>query len=290
MIRDLDALDGPVLIFGGPYSNLQATEALLAQAKHLDIPPTNIICTGDIIAYAGNPVETLDAIIQSGIQVVMGNCEDSFGNGGDDCGCGFDEGSACELLSRQWYSHADSTLTPWHRQWMRDLPGHLRFGIGRFRFAVIHGGVKDISRWIFKSTAECIKRQEIDDLGWCTPVDGIIGGHCGLPFVDDLGDKLWLNPGVIGMPANDGTPRTWYAVLDANGNGLTIDLRALDYAHELAANCMFEANLAPAYAKTLTTGLWPNMDVLPDIERTQVGQAIQPEMVTWTPRQLAAAE
>ena len=290
MIRDLDALQGPVLIFGGPYSNLEATEAVLAEAMRLGIPPTNVICTGDIIAYAGNPVETLDAIIRSGIQVVMGNCEDSFGNGGDDCGCGFDEGSACDLLSRQWYSYADSLLTPWHRQWMRDLPGQLRFGIGGFRFAVIHGGVRDISRWIFQSTPECIKRREIGDLGWCTPVDGIIGGHCGLPFVDDLGDKLWLNPGVIGMPANDGTPRTWYAVLEPEDNGLKIDLRALDYNHDTAARRMLKANLAPAYAETLTTGLWPNMDVLPEIERQQVGQPIGPETLLWAPRQMIAAE
>ena len=39
------------------------------------------------------------------------------------------------------------------------------------------------------------------------PIDAIIGGHSGLPFTQTLGSRLWHNPGAIGMPANDGTPR-----------------------------------------------------------------------------------
>jgi len=290
MIRDLNSLTGPVLIFGGPYSNLQATEALLNEAARLQVPAGNIICTGDIIAYAGNPVETLEAIIQSDIHVVMGNCEESFGNEGDDCGCGFEEGSDCDVLSRQWYAHANATLTPWHRQWMRSLPRQMRFRTGDFHFAVIHGGVRDISRWVFKSTPESVKRQELVNLDGCSPADGIIAGHCGLPFVDDLGDKLWLNPGVIGMPANDGTTTTWFAVMEAGANGLVIEFHSLSYDHQAAAKSMTSLNLARAYSETLINGLWPNMDVLPEVERQQAGQPIKPETHTWRPRQLAAAE
>jgi predicted phosphodiesterase len=36
--------------------------------------------------------------------------------------------------------------------------------------------------------------------------DVIITGHCGLPFNDVQNEKMWLNPGVMGMPANDGQP------------------------------------------------------------------------------------
>ncbi|MDP6260207.1 MAG: hypothetical protein QGH63_14095 [Rhodospirillales bacterium] len=43
--------------------------------------------------------------------------------------------------------------------------------------------------------------------------DGVIGGHCGLPFTRVLDNKLWHNPGVIGMPANDDTPRVCYSIL-----------------------------------------------------------------------------
>lgn len=42
----IGTLNGPVLAFGGPYSNLQATQALFEQAKERDISEQNLICTG----------------------------------------------------------------------------------------------------------------------------------------------------------------------------------------------------------------------------------------------------
>jgi predicted phosphodiesterase len=290
MFRDLGQLTGAVLVFGGPYSNMQATKALLAQAARLSIAPSNIVCTGDIIAYAGDPSATLDVIIESQIHVVMGNCEQSFGNEGDDCGCGFEEGSDCDVLSRQWYSHASSALRPDQRRWMRGLPGHIRFGFAGYRFAVIHGGLRDISRWIFASSPEPVKRREIADLESSGPIDGVIAGHCGLPFVHDLGDKIWINPGVVGMPANDGTPRTWYMVLQPADEGISITLHPLEYNFSDAVQRMTELNLASAYSKTLTTGHWPNMDVLPVPERQQAGLPITPVRYDWSHIENIAAE
>ena len=49
--------DGPVLCFGGPYSNLQATQALFAEARRLGVPPGRIVCTGDVLAYCADPAK-----------------------------------------------------------------------------------------------------------------------------------------------------------------------------------------------------------------------------------------
>lgn len=72
-VRDLGSLQGPVLIFGGPYSNLLATKAMREMAASLSISDENIICTGDVVAYAGEPAETTNAIMDWGITTVMGN-------------------------------------------------------------------------------------------------------------------------------------------------------------------------------------------------------------------------
>ncbi len=58
---DLGCLTGPVLVFGGPYSNLAATQAMRQQAEDLAIPPNRVICTGDLIAYCAEPPGDLTA-------------------------------------------------------------------------------------------------------------------------------------------------------------------------------------------------------------------------------------
>ena len=42
------AANGPLLVFGGPYSNLQATRAVLDEAARRGIPAKRVICTGDV--------------------------------------------------------------------------------------------------------------------------------------------------------------------------------------------------------------------------------------------------
>jgi hypothetical protein len=62
---DLGALApdaGPILVFGGPYSNIRALTALRRVADRLNIPAKRTICTGDIVAYCAEPAETVAAM------------------------------------------------------------------------------------------------------------------------------------------------------------------------------------------------------------------------------------
>src|SRR5215831_10236951 len=63
----------PLLVFGGPYSNLNAVRALRARAGALGIRPDQCICTGDVIAYCAEPEETAIAIREWECKVVSGN-------------------------------------------------------------------------------------------------------------------------------------------------------------------------------------------------------------------------
>jgi len=58
-VQGLGDLDTPVLLFGGPYSNLQATRALRAEATRLGIAPDHVICTGDVVAYCADSAATV---------------------------------------------------------------------------------------------------------------------------------------------------------------------------------------------------------------------------------------
>ena len=277
-------MNGPVLVFGGPYSNLQATEAVLAEAGRRGIPPERIVCTGDVVAYGAAARETVALVRRAGIRVVRGNCEEALGQSGRDCGCGFAPGSACHRLSAAWYAHADRELGAEDRAWMRSLAPRLDIEIAGFRLAVLHGGVSDVSRFVFASVPARVKALELQAAG----TDGIVAGHCGLPFSQVVGGRLWHNAGAVGMPANDGTPRVWFSLLTP-GNGLRIEHVALAYDHAAAARAMRAAGLPEGYAAALETGLWPSCDVLPPAELKATGVPLAPGSLTWRRNDLREA-
>ncbi len=275
--RDLGLLKGPLLIFGGPYSNLSATTALRTVAEQRGIPPEYIICTGDLVAYCAEPDETVCLLRDWGIQIVMGNCEQSLANRAIDCGCGFETGSTCSALSTQWFRYADSKISEANRAWMGELPQGLIFSLAERRLAVVHGGVTQINRFLFASTLEEDKLSELNLLG--PDIDGLIAGHCGIPFGQIVAGKAWLNAGVIGLPANDGTQDGWYLLIEAVGEQLKAHWHRLSYPAELTRKAMIEVGLTSGYAETILSGLWPSEDVLPVAEKRNRGKALNPQPI-----------
>jgi len=272
VVSDLGQLDGPLLVFGGPYGNLLATTALRAVADQHGIPPEQVICTGDLVAYCAEPEETVCLLRDWGVQIVMGNCEQSLAERAVDCGCGFEEGSTCSALSTQWFRYVDHKISDENRRWMAALPQTLLFDLAGRRFAVVHGGVTQINRFLFASTSAEDKLAELNLLG--EGVDGLIAGHCGIPFGQMVAGKVWLNAGVIGMPANDGTQDGWYLLIETMGEQLQASWHRLHYPAEKAKQGMLSAGLSSGYADTMTSGLWPSEDVLPVAEKSNRGKAL----------------
>ena len=269
-IHNLDTREGRMLIFGGPYSNYAATRAIYDQAQKLEIPAGNVICTGDLVAYCGEPNATIDLIRDWGIPVVLGNCEESLAANSSDCGCGFEEGSACSVLSIKWFEYANALIKKEHRQWMTKLPEAITFQYAGFKFRAIHGAVDSINRFIFESDSLVDKSSQIRQ----GDVDVIIAGHSGIAFGQKVAAGYWLNAGVIGMPANDGSADTWYMLLDADEGGVNASWHRLSYAADISQQTTLAAGM-PDYAQALLDGLWPGQDILPQWEKRRRGKPLQ---------------
>ncbi len=267
---DLGNIDATTLIFGGPYSNYAATVAMQSRARELDIPADRVICSGDIIAYCGEPCETLDLIRDWGIHVVMGNCEESLAQGEDDCGCGFEAGSECSVLAVTWYEYSNRRVTASQRRWMSELPRSIDFEMSATRVKVVHASLDSINEFVFASSATEARLQQIRDAA----VDVVIGGHSGIPFGQALEERYWLNGGVIGMPANDGGQHVWYLLLEPRQAGFDTSWHRLDYDYQLSSASTIEAGMG-AYGQALADGLWPSIDILPEAEAGQSGQPLQ---------------
>lgn len=258
---DLGALEGAVLVFGGPYSNAQAMAALIRVAQTRGIPAAQMICSGDVVAYCGAPARTVAQIRALGCAVVAGNCEIQLGSDAPDCGCGFEDGSACDLLSAGWYGFAAGILGEADKAWMASLPDVVSFHHQGARYAVIHGGMTDVARFIWPSSSTEVFAQE-----WAAveraigPVDHIIAGHAGVPFVKFIPQGRWINAGVIGMPAHDGQRDTRFAILEDG----EVRIENLPYDAQGAAEDMTRAGLPQGYRDGLLSGYWPSEDVLPE--------------------------
>jgi predicted phosphodiesterase len=258
--NDLGVLSGDILVFGGVYSNLHALEALIEVAQRLGIPASNMICTGDVVAYCAYAQDSVERIRELGCPVLAGNCEQQLAADADDCGCGFEEGSTCSLLSRTWYAHAKSQITPSSRDWMAGLPDRIVFTHNDNRYGVVHGGASDVSRFVWPVATDEVVKSEIDLLeSQLGAVDRVLAGHTGIPMERQIGDKIWINSGAIGLPAHDGDLDTHFTIISNNN----IENRLLEYNVEAAFQAMQANSLTQGYHATLKTGYWPSEETLP---------------------------
>lgn len=267
-IKHVGRKTGRLLLFGGVYSNLQALEKLISIANEEHIAPENCICTGDITGYCAQPEETIQLFKTWGALSIAGNVELQLANDSEDCGCDFKAGSRCDSFSKTWFPFTKGYLSDESLKWISGLPEHISFDYGDKKATVVHGNYGNTSEFIFASNASDSKEKSFQE----TESDVIIAGHCGLPFHQSIKEKLWLNPGVIGMPANDGTTRAWYMVLELDKGELNYTHRSFEYDYGTAQQLMFKNHLPEEYADTLSSGIWDNMEILPELEK--MGQGI----------------
>lgn len=270
LTKDLDTRSGKLLVFGGPYSNLQALEALKDIAEQLQISAGNIICTGDIVGYCAQPEESVQFVKDWGVHAIQGNVEQNIIRGEDDCGCNFAEGSRCDVLSRAWFPYAVQSVSARSVAWLGTLPLQLSFRYAGKAVAVLHGASTGIADFVFASTPWPVKELSFGATG----AEVILAGHAGLPFADERPGQCWLNAGVIGMPANDGTPRVWYLLLDDVNGRFSYTFHSFTYDNGRAHQLMRANGLPDSYAHTLLTGIWDNCEILPEAEKGLQGQAI----------------
>lgn len=270
-IKYIGKLSGKILLFGGVYSNLQALQALISVAEKENIAPGNCISTGDIVGYCAQPEETIQFFKNWKARSIAGNVEIQLRGNSDHCGCDFTKGSRCDAFSQLWYPFSKSKLKDDSINFIKTLPECIQFTYAGKTCTVIHGSYFNTSEFIFKSTPWEQKHSNFE----ATNSNVIIAGHSGLPFNQYQNNLLWLNPGVIGMPSNDGETSVWYMVIADENNQITFEHKKLIYNSELANFLMIQNNLPEEYAKTLLTGIWDNTEILPKEERKLQGRKMQ---------------
>lgn len=246
-IRDLGALNGSILLFGGPCSNLQATKALLQAASDNAIPAGRMILTGNIIGCCANPAETLELIRNSGVVALAGEADLQLA-------------TADASTGEPWFCHAGASLAKSGRNWLAGLPERLLFYHAGKRYVVIHGTAKHPESYLWRISDEDDFWRQISRLQEEVGViEAVIAGQTGIAFERWIDGIHWINPGAIGMPANDGQQETVYAILEDG----EVRFEPLGYDVAAAVAAMQAAGLTQGHEIALKTGYWPNDDMLP---------------------------
>jgi hypothetical protein len=281
-----------VALFGGVYNNHLALAAAIADARRRGCE--RFFCLGDLGAFGPNPDKVFPLLIDHGVETMQGNYDNSIGNDLPDCQCGYTD-PADNYYARLSYQYTYRKTDPKWRPWLAALPRQIRFELNRrvtecrgdgvsesvhpvtptprhsatppLHVLCCHGSPRKTNEFLWESTTPT---HLLEKFAGDYHADVIVATHTGLPWTRRLSNgRLFVNCGVLGRPANDGTTDVGYTILDAASPELATYVR-LTYDHAaLAAEMRAEALPAP-FVETVLTGWWTTcLEILPAKERAR---------------------
>src|ERR1700704_5887088 len=235
-------------IFSDLHANLEATEAVLADAREHDC--THFICLGDVVGYNANPHECLEIVQKMECPVVKGN---------------HDEQATLTESSRGFNALAEAAinwtrahLTNEDKEWLRALPLTQQV----HDFTIVHATLDTPDQWgyVFNSldAVASFAYQE-------TTVCFFGHTHVAGAFVrDDTVKKIkvdqltieetkkyFINVGSVGQP-RDGDWRAAYCIYHIENN--VVEQRRVKYDLATAQKKIIQAGLPRLLADRLELG------------------------------------
>jgi putative phosphoesterase len=189
-----------VLIVSDIHGNWEALRTVAAQEE-----ADRVLCLGDIVDYGPRPVETVRWVREHADAVVRGNHDTAVA-----LGVSCRSAPAFRRLSEETRKLTVPLLSDTDRRYLAELPVRATLHLDGVSIELLHAAPGDpLYQYLPASDGE----------GWARAVEDIdaeivLVGHTHLPAVLDVGGKLVVNPGSVGLP-RDGDPRACYAVLEA---------------------------------------------------------------------------
>lgn len=259
------------------YNNHLALAAAIDDARRRGCE--RLFCLGDLGAFGPNPDKVFPLLIDNAVETLQGNYDNSIGNNLPDCQCGYTD-PADNYYARLSYQYTYNKTSPRWRPWLAALPREIRFTLSSppsdssliahpssFRTLCCHGSPRKMNEFLWESTTPTHLLEKLAD---DCRADVIVATHTGLPWTRRLSNgRLFVNCGVLGRPANDGTTKVGYTILDAANPDLATYV-PLHYDHEALAAEMRAESLPEPFVQTVLTGWWTTcLEILPVKERAR---------------------
>jgi diadenosine tetraphosphatase ApaH/serine/threonine PP2A family protein phosphatase len=248
---------------GGPYANPHALAAMLRDARARGCE--RVFCLGDLGGFGADCDGVWPLLTGHGVECIAGNYDIAIGRGDPDCGCGYSDprdNHFAQLIYDYTLAHTSRAFA----SWMAELPGELRETIGGVEVHMVHGSPLAVNDFLWESLDD----EELRDRTGASSADVLVCTHTGIPWQRRVDDTLVVNVGAVGRPANDGSPDTWYAVLDLEDGRARAELVQVAYDWRAQAASMRQAGLPEPFVETIETGWWTTcLEVVPAPERSR---------------------
>jgi putative phosphoesterase len=217
-------------------------------------PHDACLCAGDLVDYALEPAECVAWARANAPYIVRGN---------------HDHGVAqnVTIQARSGFKYLSAVTRPLTRErlaqeelrYLGRLPLSRMVTLDNTRFLLVHATPRDPLDEYAPPEVEFWTRrlQNVE-------ADVICVGHTHQPYVLEVGDKLVINPGSVGLP-RDGDPRACYAIIEDN----RVDLRRIEYPVDEAV-APITASALPDDAKQQLTEVLRTGTLTNDVHKNDV--------------------
>lgn len=249
-------------MFGGVYANPYALAALLDDARERGCD--ELYCLGDLGGFGAECDAVWPLLLEHDVTAIAGNYDVAIGRGDDDCGCGYAD-ARDNAFAQVMYDHTRAHTSARFAAWMAELPVALRREIGGVDVHMVHGSPLAINDFVWESLTD----EELEPRVRASGAQLLLCTHTGIAWERSVAGTRIVNVGAIGRPANDGSTRGHYAVVDlADGVVERVELVALAYDWPAQAASMRAAGLPEPFVETIETGWWTTcLEVVPPRER-----------------------
>ena len=211
---------------------------------------------GDLVGYAPWPDEVIATLRREAIPGVAGNYDSTVATDYKHCGCRYEDPRQ-EELSHLSYAWTRAHVSAETRQYLGGLPfridirplgGHTNGPT----IILIHGNQVLNTVYVTEDRSDDFLLKMGQSAG-AKPGDVVCFGHTHIPWHRVVGGVHFVNTGSVGRP-KDGDWRACYALLDADGQTVSVEFVRVEYDVESVAKAILSSDLPPDFAEYLRTG------------------------------------
>jgi putative phosphoesterase len=215
-----------ILVVSDIHGNFEALRSLPSSGFD------HVLCLGDLVDYGPDPKPCIEWVRDHAAIAIEGN-HDLAVSARVDCRCA----PPFHALSEETRQLMWRILDAEHVEFLGTRPETAQVTLGGVRFHLVHATPSDHLYRYLPPTEPDRWRSEVE----AVDADIILVGHTHLPMILELGDKLVVNPGSVGLPRQH-DPRACFAIIE---DGLP-RLERVEYDVDVTVSALERASLSAA--------------------------------------------